>query len=83
MVLTTGDVAHVYGGAFKPFINGVISNKDLASAEKTAGSSAGPNITNVGRVTGYDTPFPVPGQEDYYLPTPARVLTALRQVMEP
>jgi pyruvate dehydrogenase E1 component beta subunit len=37
----------------------------------------------VGRVTGYDTPFPVPGQEDYYLPTPARVLTALRQVMEP
>jgi len=37
----------------------------------------------VGRVTGYDTPFPVPGQEDYYLPTPAKVLTALRQVMEP
>ena len=37
----------------------------------------------VGRVTGYDTPFPVPGQEDYYLPTPARVLTALHQVMEP
>ena len=37
----------------------------------------------VGRVTGYDTPYPVPGQEDYYLPTPARVLTALRQAMEP
>ena len=37
----------------------------------------------VGRVTGYDTPYPVPGQEDYYLPTPAKVLTALRQVMEP
>jgi pyruvate dehydrogenase E1 component beta subunit len=37
----------------------------------------------VGRVTGYDTPYPVPGQEDYYLPTPARVLTALKQVMEP
>src|SRR5215471_9859480 len=37
----------------------------------------------VGRVTGYDTPFPVPGVEDYYLPTPAKVLTALRQVMEP
>ena len=36
----------------------------------------------VGRVTGYDTPYPVPGQEDYYLPTPAKVLTALRQVME-
>jgi pyruvate dehydrogenase E1 component beta subunit len=35
------------------------------------------------RVTGYDTPYPVPGQEDYYLPTPAKVLTALRQVMEP
>ncbi|MDQ6661348.1 MAG: alpha-ketoacid dehydrogenase subunit beta [Chloroflexota bacterium] len=37
----------------------------------------------VGRVTGYDTPFPVPGQEDYYLPTVAKVLTALREVMEP
>src|SRR5205085_4647047 len=37
----------------------------------------------IGRVTGYDTPFPVPGQEDYYLPTPARVMTALREIMEP
>jgi pyruvate dehydrogenase E1 component beta subunit len=37
----------------------------------------------VERVTGYDTPYPVPGQEDYYLPTPARVLAALKQVMEP
>src|SRR6266852_671908 len=37
----------------------------------------------VGRVTGYDTPYPVPGQEDYYLPNAAKVLTALRQVMEP
>ena len=37
----------------------------------------------VGRVTGYDTPFPVPGQEDYYLPNAAKVLTALQQVMEP
>jgi pyruvate dehydrogenase E1 component beta subunit len=37
----------------------------------------------VGRVTGYDTPYPVPGQEDYYLPSTAKVLTALRQVMEP
>jgi pyruvate dehydrogenase E1 component beta subunit len=37
----------------------------------------------VGRVTGYDTPYPVPGLEDYYLPTPAKVLTQLRQVMEP
>src|SRR5947209_2368813 len=37
----------------------------------------------VGRVTGYDTPYPVPGLEDYYLPTPAKVLVALRQVMEP
>lgn len=37
----------------------------------------------VARVTGYDTPYPVPGQEDYYLPSPAKVLTALRQVMEP
>ena len=37
----------------------------------------------VGRVTGYDTPFPAPGVEDYYVPTPARVLTALKEVMEP
>nr|BBH93303.1 pyruvate dehydrogenase E1 component subunit beta [Thermogemmatispora argillosa] len=37
----------------------------------------------VARVTGYDTPYPVPGVEDYYLPTPAKVLAALRQVMEP
>lgn len=37
----------------------------------------------VERVTGYDTPYPVPGQEDYYVPTPARVLTAIKRVMEP
>src|SRR6266699_1404758 len=37
----------------------------------------------VGRVTGYDTPYPIPGLEDYYLPTPTKVLTVLRQVMEP
>ncbi len=37
----------------------------------------------VARVTGYDTPFPAPGVEDYYLPTPSRVLTAIREVMEP
>ena len=37
----------------------------------------------VGRVTSYDTPYPVPGQEDYYLPTAAKVLTALRSMMEP
>src|SRR5262249_2472794 len=34
------------------------------------------------RVTGYDTPFPVPGLEDYYLPTPAKVLDAIKRVME-
>lgn len=37
----------------------------------------------IARVTGYDTPFPVPGQEDYYLPTPAKVMTALKEIMEP
>lgn len=37
----------------------------------------------VGRVTGYDTPYPVPGQEDYYLPNAAKVLTAIQKVMEP
>jgi pyruvate dehydrogenase E1 component beta subunit len=37
----------------------------------------------IGRVTGYDTPYPVPGQEDYYLPTPAKVMAAIREIMEP
>ncbi len=37
----------------------------------------------VERVTGYDTPFPVPGLEDYYMPTPAKVLSALKRVLEP
>ena len=37
----------------------------------------------VERVTGYDTPFPVPGVEDYYLPTQAKVMAALRRAMEP
>jgi pyruvate dehydrogenase E1 component beta subunit len=37
----------------------------------------------VGRVTGYDTPFPVPGVEDYYVPTPGKVLAALKEIMEP
>jgi pyruvate dehydrogenase E1 component beta subunit len=37
----------------------------------------------VGRVTGYDTPFPVPGVEDYYVPTPGKVLAAIHEVMEP
>lgn len=36
----------------------------------------------VARVTGYDTPFPVPGQEDYYVPNAAKVLDAIRRVME-
>ncbi len=37
----------------------------------------------VGRVTGYDTPFPAPGVEDYYVPTVGRVMAAIREVMEP
>jgi pyruvate dehydrogenase E1 component beta subunit len=36
----------------------------------------------VGRVTGYDTPFPVPGVEDYYVPTSGKVLAAIREIME-
>lgn len=36
----------------------------------------------VGRVTGYDTPYPVPGQEDFYVPNSARVVTAIQVVME-
>lgn len=37
----------------------------------------------VARVTGYDTPFPAPGVEDHYVPTSGKVLTALKEVMEP
>jgi len=37
----------------------------------------------VERVTGYDTPYPVPGQEDLYLPTPAKVLDAIKRTLEP
>lgn len=36
----------------------------------------------VERITGYDTPYPVPGQEDYYVPTPMKVLDAIKRVME-
>jgi pyruvate dehydrogenase E1 component beta subunit len=37
----------------------------------------------VERVTGYDTPYPVPGDEDNYVPSPARVIDAIKRVMEP
>ncbi len=36
----------------------------------------------VARVTGFDTPFPSPGLEDYYLPTPARVARAIVETLE-
>ena len=35
----------------------------------------------VARVTGFDTVFPLPQLEQYYLPTTARVVTAIRQVL--
>lgn len=38
-------------------------------------------LAPVGRVTGYDTPYPVPGLEDYYLPNVPKTLDALRKVM--
>lgn len=53
VVLTTGDVTKIFGGTFRAFINGVVSNKDLASAEGTVKSSVGPGVTSMGRVTGY------------------------------
>lgn len=37
----------------------------------------------VERVTGYDVPFPTPGHEDYYVPTPSRLISAIQRVMEP
>lgn len=55
VALTTADLTQVYGGAFRAFMAGVISNKDLASIEKTASPSSGPSMGIVGRVTGYES----------------------------
>jgi pyruvate dehydrogenase E1 component beta subunit len=37
----------------------------------------------VERVTGPDTPFPVPKLEDFFIPTPERVAKAIQRVLEP
>ncbi len=37
----------------------------------------------VERVTGPDTPFPVPKLEDYFIPTPERVAKAIERALEP
>ncbi len=37
----------------------------------------------VERVTGYDTPYPSPEDEDNYVPSPARVVDAIKRTMEP
>lgn len=37
----------------------------------------------VERVTGPDTPFPVPKLEDYFMPTPKRVVKAICRALEP
>ncbi len=37
----------------------------------------------VERVTGPDTPFPVPKLEDYFIPTPERVAKAIQRTLEP
>lgn len=55
VALTTADVTRIYGSGFRAFINGVISNKDLASLEKTAKISSGVSMSLAGRVTGYDS----------------------------
>ncbi|MCL6597574.1 MAG: alpha-ketoacid dehydrogenase subunit beta [Alicyclobacillus macrosporangiidus] len=39
-------------------------------------------LAPVERVTGFDTPYPPPAVEDLWLPTPARVLAAVRRVMQ-
>lgn len=54
LTITTRDVTQLYGAGFRSFINGVISNQYLVSAEKTAGA-AGPNIAISGRVTGFES----------------------------
>ncbi len=35
----------------------------------------------VGRVCGWDVPYPVAGLEDHYLPTPARIVATVEQVL--
>ncbi|HLG62953.1 MAG TPA: alpha-ketoacid dehydrogenase subunit beta [Ktedonosporobacter sp.] len=59
------------GGGVGAEVTAIINEKCLYSLLKP-----------VERVTGYDTPFPVPGQEDYYLPTPPKVLDAIKRVLE-
>jgi len=36
----------------------------------------------IGRVTGFDTPFPLYALEDYYLPNAIRVEEGIRETME-
>ena len=55
VVLTTSDLSKTYGGTFKAFISGVISNQDLVSAMKTSKAAAGSGLAIKGRVTGYDS----------------------------
>jgi len=35
----------------------------------------------IGRVTGYDTPFPLYALEDYYLPSAARIEEGIRETV--
>ncbi len=37
----------------------------------------------VERITGYDTPYPPPGDEDNYVPSPIKVVDAIKRTMEP
>jgi pyruvate dehydrogenase E1 component beta subunit len=37
----------------------------------------------VERITGYDTPYPPPGYEDDYVPKTARIVDAIKRVIEP
>ncbi len=39
-------------------------------------------IAPVKRVTGYDTVMPLPQLEDYYMPSEARILTAVHEILE-
>jgi hypothetical protein len=55
VILTTSDVNHIYGGTFKAFMSGVISNQELASSEKSVKSTPGFSAMQAGRVTGYDS----------------------------
>jgi hypothetical protein len=53
LVLTTADVSNVYGAGLRTLTHSVVTNQEIAAAQKAVKSSGGLNMTTVGRVTGF------------------------------